>query len=459
MFNATTDAGLGMAPEGRFKLRFSDQAIAADLTAAAVEVAAKEAQEFACGAVGTERISVAPELVGSLMLDLRAGCPGAVTTQAGETALTDTTTTAWARLSAPGGELTYEAQPAGQAAWFVATGNDGGAVPMLPYLPIAVARIGDGEQAPFWPMVPLAGLERASSAAAPVALETTAIAPGAQGDPRPRGSGARGSRRTAARCSPAAAAELARPRWRSSPPSPPAGSRRASCARTASSAGKRSSSRGCSPRCRAMPEGCASPAAKGVVEPLRAALLTSQQFLVISDPAAIRPFFEGDDAQVTLRGWEFLLDPATWSDHGTILIVKNTPAAMQSLLGDTGAWTSSGAFNRNAATVSRRLLAIAAEARASLQDSRERSRPRRRRGRAARRARPPVLRPHRCSISPDWNGVLFLSAGLGRFPERSRRDARGDRSRPSSTPTTSASRRPRSRRWPSCRTARRRCSA
>ena len=410
VFNATTDAGLGMAPEGRFKLRFSDQAVAADLTAAAVEAAAKEAQEFACGAVGTERISVAPELVGSLMLDLRAGCPGAVTTQAGETALTDTTTTAWARLSATGGELTYEAQPAGQAAWFVATGNDGGAVPMLPYLPIAVARIGDGAQAPFWPMVPLAGLERASSAPA-LALETTAIAPARKAilDREEAEREETGDRRTL--FSAVAAFDEVEKFTAVTP-----GGLEASFVRE--DGVERWEAVELARLLATVPGNVGRlrfAGAKGVVEPLRAALLTSQQFLVISDPAAIRPFFENDDAKVTLRGWEFLLDPATWSDHGTILIVKNTPVAMQSLLGDTGAWTSGGAFNRNAAAVSRRLLAIAAEARASLQDSRERL------ARFAGEDEPlaePDLQFFVQTVldSPDWNGVLFLNAGLGRFP-------------------------------------------
>jgi hypothetical protein len=408
VFNATTDVGLGMTPHGRFRLRFSDQAI--NLAAAAVEAAAKEAQEFACGGVGTERIAVAAELTGNLMLELRAGCPGAVTTLAGETKLTDATTTAWARLWATGGELTYQAQPSGQAAYFVATGNDSGTVPMLPYLPIAVARIGDGEQAPFWPMVPLAGLERASSAPA-LALETTAIAPARKAilDREEAAREDTGDRRTL--LSAVAGFDEVEKVTAVTP-----GGLEASFIRedgverweAVELARLLATVPGNAGRLRFA-------GAKGVVEPLRAALLTSQQFLVVSDPTAILPFFAGDDAKVTLRGWEFLLDPATWSDHGTILIVKNTPVALQSLLGDTGAWTSAGAFNRNATAVSRRLLAIAAEARASLQDSQARL------ARFAGEDEPlaePDLQFFVDTVldSPDWNGVLFLNAGLGRFP-------------------------------------------
>lgn len=407
-FNATTETGLGMTPHGRFKLRFSDQAT--DLNATTIEAAAKEAQEFACGAVGTERIVVAAELVGSLTLDLRAGCPGAVVTQAGETALSDATTTAWARLSATGGELIYQAQPSGQAAWFVATGNDSGTVPMLPYLPIAVARIGNGEQAPFWPMVPLAGLDRASSAAA-LALETTAIAPARKAilDREEAAREETGDRR--ALLSAVVAFDEVEKFTAVTP-----GGLEASFVRedgverweAVELARLLATVPGNAGKLRFAGVG-------GIVEPLRAALLTSQQFLVVSDPAAILPFFSGPDAKVTLRGWEFLLDPATWSDHGTIMIVKNTPVAMQSLLGDTGAWTSGDVFNRNTAAISRRLLAIAAEARASLQDSQDRL------ARFAGEDEPlaePDLQFFVNTVldSPDWNGVLFLSAGLGQFP-------------------------------------------
>lgn len=405
-FNATTRTGFGMAPQGRFRLRFSDQAV--DLAAVAVEAAAKEGHEFACGAVGTERIAVPAELANGVTLELRAGCPGAVVTQAGETALAGATTTAWARLWAAGADLTYQAQPSGQAAWFVATGNDGGAVPMMPYLPIAVARI--GEQAPFWPMVPLAGLDRAGSAAA-LALETSAIGPARKAilDREEAAREVADGRR--ALLSAVAAFDDGEKVTAVTP-----GGLEASFVReddverweAVEIARLLATVPGNSGKLRFAGE-------QGIVEPLRSALLTSQQFLVVSDPAAIRPFFSGDDARAMLRGWEFLLDPASWADHGTILIVKNTPATMQSLLGDTGAWTSAGAFNRNVAAVSRRLLAIAEEARASLKDGRES---------LARLSGEdePLTEPDLAFFvntvldSPAWTGTLLLSAGLGRFP-------------------------------------------
>jgi hypothetical protein len=411
LFNATQPGSYGLSPEGRFSLRFSNRAEdEARLKAADLD------RSIACGGSGTERIVVAPALEDSLKLELKAGRPSAARDGDDTLSLADDTTTAWMRISASD-KLVYEAQPDGQAAMYLATGMPESKVPLMPFLPLQAAIIPPEPAAQLLPMVPLAGLTGPTRDAA-ITLETAAIAP------------ARKAQLGVADHAGNAAAES--PSWllpanMRSGVKDAAGDEQftaitprgleANFTRTAN--GDRWDSVQIARLLKVLPDNDGKlrfAGANGIVEPLLSALLTSQQFLVVSDPAAIKPFFSGDDAKVTLAGWEFLLDPDQWVKRGTILILKNTPVAMQALLGDLGSWTSASAFNRNPAATSRQLLSIAAEAREAVKTGQEQF--------AAITGELPENGEQDLKFfvetvldSPNWNGFLFLSAQLGSIPK------------------------------------------
>lgn len=130
-------------------------------------------------------------------------------------------------------------------------------------------------------------------------------------------------------------------------------------------------------------------ALQGVADPLKAALLTNQQFVVVSDAAAFQPYV-GPDNEITIADYRFLLDPATWSLHGTILIIKNARKPLSELVADTNTWTLGTRFNRDVRATQRRLQAIVDDAAASTD---------------------PEFAPFVALLTdPAWNGVLILNA-------------------------------------------------
>ncbi|MGB7873398.1 MAG: hypothetical protein WBL25_03365, partial [Anaerolineales bacterium] len=85
-------------------------------------------------------------------------------------------------------------------------------------------------------------------------------------------------------------------------------------------------------------------------DPLRAALQSSQLFLVISDPESIKKHFKNEDDQSTnleIAGWKFDLDPKQWEKRQTLLIFKYHNQSLEELAASTQAWTLADKFNAN----------------------------------------------------------------------------------------------------------------
>lgn len=132
--------------------------------------------------------------------------------------------------------------------------------------------------------------------------------------------------------------------------------------------------------------------------PLRSALLTDSQFLVISNPASIAPHLDRQ-ARLIVDGWTFDLHPPQWERHGTILIMKGCDRSLGDLVEDVGAWVLPEAFNRSPALAQRELESIIADARVRADAEDERS--------------PDGQKPWRAFVrnvvdDPKWNGWLAL---------------------------------------------------
>jgi hypothetical protein len=90
--------------------------------------------------------------------------------------------------------------------------------------------------------------------------------------------------------------------------------------------------------------------------PLRAAVQTNQLFLVISDPTALQGHFSA--SSLTIAEWSFALDLASWSQHGTILILKFHDKPLRDLVQDPSTWTQAQAFNTAPSDSSQQLAAM-----------------------------------------------------------------------------------------------------
>ncbi len=130
-------------------------------------------------------------------------------------------------------------------------------------------------------------------------------------------------------------------------------------------------------------------ALQNVVDPLRSALLTNQQFLVASDPVAFRPYV-GAHNELVIANYRFVLDPAQWYRHGTVMLVKNYRKPLIELIADTNTWVLGTTFNVDVAATQQQLTQIANDAYASGDDD---------------------LAPFVALLTdPAWNGILFLNA-------------------------------------------------
>ncbi len=127
-----------------------------------------------------------------------------------------------------------------------------------------------------------------------------------------------------------------------------------------------------------------------ITDPLRSALLTNQQFLVITDAARFAPFFSANTVVKLPSGgsgfWTFKLDPLEWSKFGTILVIKNSARALAGLIEDLNAWTLGSFFNASLSGAQNQL-------RSAVQVGS---------GDEFNFFNQKVLN------SPDWNGILFL---------------------------------------------------
>ncbi|MEO1083057.1 MAG: hypothetical protein AAFY88_02325, partial [Acidobacteriota bacterium] len=89
--------------------------------------------------------------------------------------------------------------------------------------------------------------------------------------------------------------------------------------------------------------------------PLRAALLTNQQFLVITNPNAFAAYLQ-TNSEISIKDWLFQLTPSLWGRHGTVVIVKNHQKSLRELALDTSTWSLAKEFNTFPNLAQRRLL-------------------------------------------------------------------------------------------------------
>lgn len=392
---------LTLVPQADFDVSISAQVVSSESTSSPHD------HELLCGSSGAEYIRL-PEGGSEYRLQLVPGMPAFAAGDAQP--LGDEATTAWVRFSSQVSELEYYAQPEGDATMFDATNSRGSeAVPMLPYFPVIAAQIPMGDGAEILPWVALAGLSD-DDADQGRRLEINAISP--------------------ARKDQLSVARVAFLATGGDVPLLPDAARFDDESKLTAITPRGLEAEFTQPE-GGGPEWTAVQIARlltphqgqlrfsgenGIAEPLLSALLTNQQFLVISNPAAILPFFSvEDETKIRLAGWEFLLHPDTWAAHGTILIIKNADAALGDLITDTGSWTSGSEFNRSISSTSRALQKIVEEAEHRVAEKRElRS--------AAVGPAEGIASDFEYFVdvvvrSPTWNGFLFLNASIGELPD------------------------------------------
>ena len=133
-------------------------------------------------------------------------------------------------------------------------------------------------------------------------------------------------------------------------------------------------------------------ALQNVVDPLRSALLTNQQFIVVSDPFAFQQYI-GMHNELVIANYRFVLDPQQWRQHGTVMLIKNYRKPLVELIADTNTWVLGTRFNFNAAATQQQLTQIANDANDAYLS-----------GDDYFAAFVAML------TDPTWNGILFLNA-------------------------------------------------
>jgi hypothetical protein len=139
-------------------------------------------------------------------------------------------------------------------------------------------------------------------------------------------------------------------------------------------------------------------------DPLRSALLANQQFVVISDPHAVRSHLAAASA-LEIDGWRFDFAPDRWHEHGTLMILKRCDRPLADLARDVASWTMPDSFNSDPARAQRDLLAIIDDARRQLGA-----------GTAGGPQPDHAHFVHTVVDDPRWHGVLFLRVALGPLP-------------------------------------------
>jgi hypothetical protein len=121
---------------------------------------------------------------------------------------------------------------------------------------------------------------------------------------------------------------------------------------------------------------------------LRAALLTNQLFLVVSDPKVLASYCTVLFPELNISGWSFNLSPDAWRSD-TVLILKFAENSLESLINDLSLWTAPGSKLNNGANTQKILRDSIAEARAKSDE--------------------PEFQYFLNTVLKDWNGILFLN--------------------------------------------------
>ena len=130
-------------------------------------------------------------------------------------------------------------------------------------------------------------------------------------------------------------------------------------------------------------------ALQDVTDPLRSALLTNQQFIVVSDARAFQQYV-GAHNELVIANYQFVLDPQQWGRHGTVMLIKNYRKPLAELIADTNTWVLGSRFNVDVAATQQQLIQIVNDAYASGDDD---------------------LAAFTAMLTdPAWNGILFLNA-------------------------------------------------
>ncbi len=131
---------------------------------------------------------------------------------------------------------------------------------------------------------------------------------------------------------------------------------------------------------------------------LRAALLTNQMFLVISNPAAFKECCEIINfPSLRIADWGFELSPGRWRKD-TVLILKFAEKSLEGLINDTSLWSAPNSGFNNGAATQTVLKAWVKEA----QDN----------------ADQPEFQYFLNTVLKDWNGIIFANCSVpaGDFP-------------------------------------------
>lgn len=339
-FRSRADGALYLAPGGRFAVR-------------PVE-GAKPPSDVRCGLSGAESVAFSDPSCG---LEFFGGQDAAWL--AADGGLVDAATTAWIGVYSTQARVDYFAQPETGALF---TPGGGG---LLRYLPVAAAR---WAETPALPMVPYGGV--AGNLSLRRSLEQAVLAP------RRRAlAGLEGPERLAMGAGAG---------WAITPQ------------------GLRASFSGSGDwtRLTLARLGSDEVALRAIEGPLRAALLDNQRFMVISDPKVAAAHLD-PASRLQIEGWTITFDPAEWSRHGTVLVVKQCARSLAELVDDVAAWAQADALNVAPAATQASLRRFIADARRLWQPTDG-------------TAPDPDFRYFVETVvdNPAWNGVLFLRAAV-----------------------------------------------